>query len=326
MDYSQGGFERNGSIFRHLRLKKEMLQHADAGHREIRPVLLGLSGVFRGVRCGAQLKVLHDHGYNDSFDHAVAVSTSAPAIGYSLAGQPALGLSIYWDECLSGKFIPTHYSQLPWEVLKMFWTKGKDPLMDIEYLCDVFRGKVSNKALDQEAARRCRTRFSVAVTRCNDGEGMLLDAKKTNPDMVEAIRASIAVPGVSNGKVRIDGVEYIDGVGAMPFPIELILRELDPTDILVLANRAEDESIHLVEHLLTSLALHSEVARVQEEFSTREIRFAQSLELLRNWKGRWGIVWCPPDLHAVEVNPDKLQRAAKEAESIMTTLLRHETQ
>lgn len=323
MGYPEGGFECHGNVMRHLKMKKVMLQRGDADHREIRPLLLGLSGVFRGVEGGAALVSLEKNGYRDVFDDAVAVSTSAPAVAYFLSGQAEIGETIYSEECLAGKFIPLNL----WSLIERFVLMeiGSGSLMDTKDLCNVFRGIVSNKPLNQQALKLVRTRFGVVVTRCHDGEGIILNAQKTEPDPVEAIRAAIAVPGVSNGKVSIGGVEYIDGVGSMPFPIDLVIREFDPTDILVLANRPEGDHEHVVEQLLTEFATHGESERVREEFRNREQRFNEGLESLRNWKGRWDIVWNDHAIRAVETDAEKLRSAARRAEARMTRHIRDET-
>src|SRR3989344_1418942 len=99
--------ERRGSVIKHMQLKRHYMQKGIADHREIRAVLAVCSGVFRGVHGGGCLTSIYTAGYGQTFDNAVAVSTGAPGVGYFLGGNPALGETIYWEECLSGKFIPT---------------------------------------------------------------------------------------------------------------------------------------------------------------------------------------------------------------------------
>ncbi len=319
--------ERRGSVIKHLQIKRNYLQSKNpVGHEQIRPVLVVLSGVFRGVYSGGYLTALHKNGYKDSFDHAVAVSTGGPGVLYFLGDNPEVGVTIYWEECLSGKFIPVHFLDGAKTLLSQLGIKsfGDRHLMDIEYLCKVFRGVEGNKAADLEAFLKSRTGCQVVVVRCHDGEGMLLDAKKL-ADPIEAFRAGIALPGVSNGKVSIDDIEYEDGVGAMPCDIELIVRELNPTDILVMANRAEDDRSHVVEQLLTRWATNDECDRLRQDFATREERFREGVDFLRNWQGRWGIIWANDTIAAIETDAQKLQKAAKDAEAWMTRLIKEET-
>lgn len=320
-------FERRGSVIKHLQIKGNYLRSKNpVGHEEIRPVLMVLSGVFRGVYSGGCLTALHKSGYKDSFDHAVAVSTGGPGVLYFLGDNPELGVTIYWEECLSGKFIPVHFLDDAKTLLSQLGIKtfGDRRLMDIEYLCKVFRGLEGKKAANLEAFMRSRTNCQVAVVRCHDGEGMLLNTKKV-ADPIEAFRAAIALPGVSNGKVSIDGIEYEDGVGAMPCDTELIVRELNPTDILVMANRTEDDHTHFVEQLLTRWATNDECDKLRQDFATREERFKEGINFLRKWDGRWGIIWADDTISAIERDAQKLQKAARDAEAWMIRLIKEET-
>lgn len=303
-------FEGNKEVLVNLFKKKQLLMEGDASHQKIRPALLVLSGVMRGVYAGGQAIALDKAGFTDVFDVVVGVSTGAPVAAYFLAGHIQEGLTVYWHECTSRKFISPRRGFI-----------GRR-IVDIDYLASVFRGQTPRKvALDQEALHRSRSRFYTATTCGDTGEGLFLDAKSSNPDPIEALRATIAMPWLSHGNVVIDGRRYLDGVGAMPFPVQDMLG-FCPTDLLVLANSPPQEKKGKAESFLLPFLLDSFPPPVREAFLTRHARFADELAFLRTQKEcRFSILWTDKAIGRFERNPNKLETAAVRAEKHFADLL-----
>jgi len=58
----------------------------------------------------------------------------------------------------------------------------------------------------------------VGVTRTEDGAGVFVDAKKARPDVITAIKASMAIPGLYGGSVTLDDEAVMDGGITLPCP------------------------------------------------------------------------------------------------------------
>lgn len=300
-------FEGNRQTFARLQQKRDLLAAGDARHEEIRPALLVLSGLMCGVDAGGKIAALHAHNLMHSFDYAFGISSGIPTTLYGAAGQIKEGVSVYWNECVTPAF------------LSLRRALTNDFAMDIDFLASVFRGETPRKLrLDQDAVRRSRTACYAGVTCANTGEGIFLDVKKT--DMVEAMRASIAAPGLSHANVVIDGRRYMDGDGGFPFPAREIIERYRPTDLLVLTNRGHDAPSEGLSRLLP-LVSGSFTRAVQKVFETRAERFAEGLSYLRNQTAcNWAISWSD-NIRTLERNPVTLERTARNAEREFDVLL-----
>lgn len=219
-------FEGNPDVLTNLFLKKRLLAEEVPEEAQFRPVLLALGGVMRGVYGGAQVMALEHFDLTSIFDQVIGVSTGAPIAAYFLARQSELGTSIYVEECTTPAFISVSRG-----------LRG-GAFVDLDYITGVFRGESSAKTLDQRRVYESRTAMYVGVTEAQSGRGVLLSATCARPDIVQAIRASIAIPG--NGPpVTIAGTAFLDGGVGCPLPGHAILERFKPTDLLILANREE---------------------------------------------------------------------------------------
>ena len=303
-------FEGSLEVFSRLREKQRLLREGNPLHETIRPVLLILSGIMRGVYAGGQARVLQRHGYTDVFDAVVGVSTGAPVAGYFVAGHVHEGVTIYWNECSTSDFLS----------LRRLGKGG--PLMDTRYLANVFRGAARTFVrLNVEAITASRTALYTAVTCARTGLGSLLDAKRATPDVVEAIHASLAMPGLSAGPVTVNDTPYLDGAGAHPFPVEEVLK-LGANDVLVLANCPEHEGAQESERLVSRLLFSSLTEAAAGTFRSRHDRFRDGLAYLRKQaRCTYGIIWTDGLLSGFERNPKRLEEAAGTADHHLETLI-----
>lgn len=296
-------FEGSIGVLERLFKKKALLQAQNVHHQDYRPLLLILSGTNRGAYGSGQISALQDHGLEHVFDTAVGVSTGAPTVGYLLAKQSPLGASIYCEECTSPDFISLRRMRV-----------------NLDYIASVFReGK---KELDQEAVRSARTNFFVATTCAHTGKGVLLDAKSVEPDIVHAIRASIAIPGLGGPPVDVSGKLYTDGAGALPLPIRSVIKQFNPTDIVVLANRPEKMGEGPLRDIVFRRATAKYPKEVQDAFLTMTERFEEELAHLRTvFEGRYAILWCDEDVGTFERKSEKLRAAVSRAQAHLHDLL-----
>jgi len=303
-------YEGDFEVLEHLFKKQQLITANDSRHVNIRPVLLVLSGTMRGVYGGGQVSALENFGLNEVFDVAVGISTGAPTVAHFLAGQAHLGTTTYYEECVSPQFIS----------LRRMWQRKS--IVDTNYLCRVFRGEISHKPIDQEKVMTSRTNFFVGVTDARTGKGELLDAKKVEPDIIEAIRASIAIPGFTSGSVEISGSRYVDGVGALSFPIEMVVERFRPTDILILANRPQGYTSSKLDKYLAPFLMRKFPRSVREVFRKRHEAIALGLTYLYEKKDiRFMVLWSDEEVRAFERDPRKLIAASKRAKHHLDDLL-----
>ncbi len=303
-------FEGDFEVLVHLFKKQQLLATGNSAHKAIRPLLLILSGTMRGVYGGGQVSALENFGLQDAFDSVIGVSTGAPTAAYFLARQAHEGTRIYSEECTKSDFIS----------LRRFFAGG--PLADTAYLARVFRGEMSRQALDQSAIQASRTDFFVGVTCARSGKGELVDAKRARPDVVEAIHASIALPGLSPGSVVLDGKPYVDGAGALPLPVRLVVERFQPTDLLVLANRPLGYRGGTAEQLLSVFTMKSLPRGVRSAFLSRRRIFDDELEYLRLQKScRYALLWSDNMIGSFTRKPRIIVSAGRRAKHHLTDLL-----
>lgn len=304
--------EGDFGVLRRLFYKRKWLEGHYSHHRSIRPLLLILSGTMRGVYGGGQVIALKQWGLTNVFDVVVAVSTGAPTAAYFLAGQPEIGTTIYFNECTTQEFIS----------FRRGFRGGF--IADVDYLASVFRGERSYKKLNQSAVFDSRSELIITATCADTGAGLMLGAKYVKPDIVEAIRASIALPGLSHGDVRIDGIRCCDGAGALPFPVRKSLKEYRPTDVLVLANRPRAYSGgSWLERQFSSLLMRNYPKRVQEIFAHRRNVFASELNYLRTQtQSHFAILWSDDVVGSFTRTPATLESAAHRAQNHLEGLLK----
>jgi predicted patatin/cPLA2 family phospholipase len=287
-------FEGSLEVLKHLFMKQTLLERGDERHQEIRPVIVACPGVIRGAYGAGQVVALEQAGLTHVFDCAVGSSTGLPTLAFFLAAQAGKHSNVYWKEAASKAFI----------AFEKIW-KGGGSVIDTEYLCGVFREK-----LDQAAVCRSRTALYACTTCAISGDGYFVDTRRAQPDVVEAIHASIAVPGLSKRVVSLEGRSLIDGAGALEYPVREVVEKFLPTDLLVLANCPKDERASFI----YTLALHHLVREfplpVRKMFLSRDERRKKGFAYLRSTRTlRWGILWSDTELRPFEKDPYKIEAA-----------------
>lgn len=295
---------REGEVLRRLFLKQRLLAAGDERHAEIRPVLIILSGTMRGAYGSGQIIALEEFGLADSFESVTGVSTGACTGGYLLGRQSLTGATIYCGECTTREFI-SYFPQ---------------PRVGLEYIANVMRH--GPKRINQDRVRASRPDFYVAVTCARRGDGRLLDAKATSPDIVHAIRASIAIPGLGGDPVRVGDDLYTDGAGACVFPVRAVIEQFQPTDILVFANAPPSLRDSWARQVVYRHITRAYPAAVQEAFCSIPERFKDELEHLRtSFSGNYGIIWSDGKTGSFEQNPTKLRATVARARKHLQGLL-----
>lgn len=281
-----------------IRVIGNMLRKRDklAGHEAIRLVLLFMSGGMRGVAGAGVAVALCDLGLHEAFDVVIGASAGAPDAAYLLNGpsRVRLGASIYYEECTTEHFI----------------SPRRRPIVDIDYLISVFAN--GPKSLDVEAVKQSRPDFFVGSTRKRDGAFCFINAKTAEPDTLTAIKAAIAMKVLYDLTVTVNGTEYFDDSVEL-LPIDLIVEQWHPTDILVVANQTSTGS--MLDRATDTLSAAMSVAGGQlgqaARLCGRYQRYRRTLATIYRWPVNVGIIWSPPGLNILSRKTDKLIAVAE---------------
>lgn len=289
---------------------------AEGIHDGLSTCLAGGPGVMRGVAGGAQVSALYDLGFHNSFDVMSGVSTFVPALCYFSAGHPAEGVSIYYEECCGGKFLNR---------TNLF---TNEPIADTEYLGRVFGGAEGCKGLQEDQMLK-NTMYLAAVADATTGKGRLLEIGK-DTSAVDAIRASIAMPLLSNGPVSIAGGLYEDGAFALPFSIEEIMRiytsehpSKQINRVLLLANRPYKWN-HIGTRMLDYAYGRLLPSEKRHIYMKSNAEYERSLEWLKKSGIPYLIVWPftkSSEFSAFEQRPAKVRKEAERQKEGMARLL-----
>lgn len=280
---------------------------------DLRLVIIVLSGTLRGTYAGGQIMELEEAGLSHVYLAAIGCSTGAPAIGYMLGKQAALGTSVYTVECTTPAFL---------SISRAVRCGSISGFADLDYLARVFRGEIGSKGIDQSLIAQVSTEAWVSVTDVLTGEGRLIDIKRTVPDMIEPMRASFAIPGISR-PIRIDGRDCCDGTVAHPLPVCEAHKAFRPTDVLVLANRAKGyREEGLLRSIIERRALKEATPALRSAIATRQQRFDTSLRWLRAQPHfRYGILWSDTEVKGFTRDPVQLNAAVARSRAHMRGLL-----
>jgi predicted patatin/cPLA2 family phospholipase len=199
------------------------------------------------------------------FDVVVAASSGACTAAYLVSRQFHLFESIWTKHLHDGRFLD----------LKRLPTKRS--VMDLDFLIhQVFRDL---HPLDLQAIRSSRTDFFIVSTDCESGRAAYFDAHEA--PILNALKASAALPIAYRLPVVIDGRTYIDGGVSDPIPIQKAIDE-GCDEIVVLLTRPEGyrKKIPLVNILPRLYA--RKYPRLAEAFMRRFEIYNRAMDLIES--------------------------------------------
>ena len=300
----------DSKLLHNLFQKRDLLRAGDERHREIRTALLlcgggpGLGAVGAGCACG-----FFSVGLAECFDYVFGVSAGAGTAAFCLAGwkQARIGITIFIEECTT----------------RRYFNPFRSPMVDTDFIESVLRR--GPKALDVAAVCRSRSEFYVAVTDANTGEFLMVDAKRALPDLVTAVKASIAVPGLDGRPVTLNGREVIDG-GLHPLPLKRIIAELQPTDLLIVPNCTrsawENAAPTILERAVGRILLQKHPPPVRRAIRERFQHFHEERRCLEELDGvNVGILFAPYDVKPFGYDSRRFRLAADAATDATRKLL-----
>lgn len=249
-------------------LSRRGLEISQDSPTRLKTALVVQGGGMRGTYSMAALMALEECGLGGAFDHVLGASAGAINGAYLLAEQAKMAVTVYLDDISNTKFVS----------FRRLWK-----VVDIDYLVDgVLK---AHKALNVKRVMESRAEIHITLTDFSTGAGAVVTNRDRGLDLMEALRATAAMPILYNRPVTVNGREYIDGGLTDGIPLKRAI-DLGCTDILVVLTR--DPSfrrvrpnfwLRLIERLflskypeLTRRAIFSEPETFNEAMKTIENR------------------------------------------------------
>jgi predicted patatin/cPLA2 family phospholipase len=176
-------------------------------------------GGMRGVYSMGALAGLEELGLGLSFDHVLGASAGAINGAYMLGEQARLAVTVYTDDISNKQFID-------------FFRCKK--AIDIDFLVDEVLTKV--KPLDVNGVLKSPSVLHIALTHAESGKTHYVTDKQVGSELMQALKATAALPGFYNQLVVVEGRTYIDGAVLDAIPLFRALA-LGCTHIVVVITR-----------------------------------------------------------------------------------------
>jgi len=224
-------------------------------------------GGMRGIYSMAALMALEECSLGGAFDHVIGSSAGAINGAYLLAEQAKLAVTVYLDDISNKNFI--NFSRL------------RKPV-DIDFLVDGVLTK--HKALDLKKVSNSFSTLHIVLTDYQTAEPFVVTNKDLEVDIMEAIRATAAMPILYDKRVLVKGREYIDGGLADSVPF-LRAIELGCTDIVVVLTRPpsfRDSRPNLLMSAIESFLLRHYPAPTKQAALLGDKLYTKAMELLED--------------------------------------------
>ncbi len=221
---------RRGSTTRHAVIDL-VLSRAAAGSRPgqrddgCRLGLAIASGGMRGVISGGMVTALHDLDLMHAFDAVYGTSAGAFAGAYLLAGEPAMGTSVYYEDLVSGEFV--NYQR----------ARTGGAMLSMQFLIDEVMTR--RKPLDWGRVVDSPVPLFVVATSTTSLRSVAIGDFRGVDDLREALRASSRIPLAAGPPVTLRGEPLVDGGITEAIPTRSALAG-GCTHVLVLLNHKRD--------------------------------------------------------------------------------------
>jgi predicted patatin/cPLA2 family phospholipase len=261
-------------------------------------------GAMRGVISAGMVSALEALGLTGSFDAAYGSSAGSLNAAYFLAGQAALGATIYYDDINNRRFIDLRRPL------------RNRPIVNLDFLVDDIVGR--RKRLDVARVLASTTPLSVLATHVASATAVRLDKFADAHDLVAALRASATMPIVAGGPGGFRGGEYFDASLTEPIPVPTA--EADGhSHILVLLTRPGEEArtLSLLDRVLVIPRLKRLSPALAAKFIDRGEAYRSLLNHIAAGSGPlgravvFGIRPMPPGVGKLERRRDLLQQGAE---------------
>jgi predicted patatin/cPLA2 family phospholipase len=201
-----------------------------AGHsRDDDHVALAVEGGgMRGVASGGMVSALEDLGLTECFDSIHGSSAGAAAAAYFCCGEANSGTRIYYEDLTDKRFI---------DMLRLF--RGL-PIMDTSYLVDYVMQHI--KPVNYDGIVRRQPCLRIVMTDIDSGQPFSVDAFDSYEFYRACLKASLTLPFIAGGPIRINGRRFMDGGLVQQIPIKSAM-DVGATKVLSLMTRRADEQV-----------------------------------------------------------------------------------
>jgi predicted patatin/cPLA2 family phospholipase len=194
-----------------------------------RVALVVEGGCMRGVISAGAVTALEHLDLAQRFDAVYGVSAGALDCAYMLAGQAAMGTSIYFEDLPAVHFLSAR---------RMLAAR---PPIALDAVIDGIVAR--RKRLDVAAVEDARPEFHVLAT-CLEHRAL----ERPHGPLLERLRAAARVPLLSGPPVRLNGCRLYDGGLLSPLPVDLAAAD-GATHILVLRTRPDGPALKRHDHV-----------------------------------------------------------------------------
>lgn len=252
---------------------------------EIVTGLVVQGGGMRGIYSMAALMALEECGLGKGFDHVFGSSAGAINAAYMLAEQASLAVTVYLDDISNKKFV---------DFLRL------KKVVDIDYLVD---GVLKlHKALDVKKVFDSKSVLHLILTDYLTSEEVVVTNRDENLDLMEAIRATAAMPILYNKVVSVNGRGYIDGGLRDGVPLIRAIKK-GCTDIIVVLTREPSfrrKRPNMFMRLIESYFMRHYPEQTKNLILSEDKQFNQTMEIIENpssinFEGRIAVVY-PSDM------------------------------
>jgi predicted patatin/cPLA2 family phospholipase len=263
-----------------------------------RVALVVEGGCMRGVIAAGAVTALDHLGLAQRFDAVYGVSAGALNAAYMLAGQAAMGTSIYFEDLPPARFVSRR------RILA-----GGRPIA-LDHTIDEIVTR--RKRLDVAAVQAAGPEFHVLAT-CLEHRSL----HRAHGPLLEQLRATARVPLLSGPPVRLNGCRIYDGGLLDPLPVDLALQH-GATHVVVLRTRPDSPVV--MRHRHVERAMLAWLRRVHPETRSMAVmradRYERQLAALPAGVAKRGaaviqvLVPPGPTISQSEMNPATLRPAA----------------
>lgn len=256
----------------------------------------------RSVTSAGMVSAIEKLGLLSAFDVVYGSSGGALNGAYLLAGQAALGTTIYYENINNEKFI------------SFARTLTSRPIVDIDFL--VWHVMQHEKPLDTSAVLTSPIPLHIVSSNVDTGERTVTHANDAD-HLLRLLRAGATMPVMGGPPAQVNGGRYWDALLTEPVPVPVA--DAPPvTHLVALLTRcpgAPGPSLSLFErmYVLPRIASYSPVLAARYRNRTREyVDLIRHIDEGRTPNGRpvLGLKPCGPAMDKLERRRDRLMNGA----------------
>jgi predicted patatin/cPLA2 family phospholipase len=257
-------------------LRRRLAQGTRAPHGDgARVALCVEGGGMRGVVSAGMVWALEHLGMTHAFDAVYGSSAGAINAAYFLAGQAAVGTTIYYEDINNRQFINL------WRAI------GSRPILDLGYLIDDVA--IRRKPLDVARVIAAASPLSVMATDAATGRRAILRNFSDGKDLLAAMRAGATMPIVAGQPAAYGTGRYFDASLTEPIPVPTAEAE-GYTHILTLLTRpgVVNRGVSSFDRLFVGPRLRRVSPVLAQQYLNRTKPYAELIRCLEQGKGPRG--------------------------------------